>query len=211
MFSSGCSLCWLSIYSIVAWARVLSPNMDVWDREKGVSSKEVLIEITVDILKLRDYRFYNCWVCIPWIYDLLSRNKTCRFLKAPSLGKLRTWAPQADVPYTAVVIFLLVGQHPPAAEPVFFKGQCHEIFDHFFGLKDSAWARMNSQKRFREIFRFHGDFQSRSSKIGCLRSRWISCHDVRVVTDNADTCPHSCWLRWHSVRVVVDYADTMSA
>ena len=82
------------------------------------------------------------------------------------MGKLRTWAPQADVPYTVVVIFLLVGQHHPAAEPVFFKGQCHEIFDHFFGLKDSAWARMNSQKGFAKFFVFTEIFNREVRKSG---------------------------------------------
>ena len=26
------------------------------------------------------------------------------------------------------------------------KGQCHEIFDHFFGLKDSTWAPYEQAK-----------------------------------------------------------------
>ena len=32
------------------------------------------------------------------------------------------------------------------------KGQCHEIFNHFFGLKDST--HMNRQKQFHKIFHF---------------------------------------------------------
>ena len=45
-----------------------------------------------------------------------------------------------------------------------FKRQFHEIFDHFFGLKNSTWAPYDRQKWFRDIFRFRGDIRSQSSK-----------------------------------------------
>ena len=40
---------------------------------------------------------------------------------------------------------------------------------------------------------------------------WLCCHNVWVVVDYADTCPHSCWLRWHRAPIVIDYANMMSA
>ena len=39
----------------------------------------------------------------------------------------------------------------------------------FFGLKDSTWTLNERQKRFHEIFQFHGDIRSQSAKIGCPR------------------------------------------
>ena len=43
-------------------------------------------------LKLLLVPFSSFCVCIPWVSELLSLNKTCGFLKAPSIRKLRTWA-----------------------------------------------------------------------------------------------------------------------
>ena len=34
------------------------------------------------------------------------------------------------------------------------KGQCHEIFDHFFGLKDSMWAPYGQAKTVSLTFLF---------------------------------------------------------
>ena len=55
-------------------ALVLNPNIDVCDREK-----------------ILQFPFWSSWVCIPWVSYLLFRNKTCRFLKAPSFRGRRTW------------------------------------------------------------------------------------------------------------------------
>ena len=41
------------------------------------------------------------------------------------------------------------------------KGQCHKIFDHFFGQKTPSGPHMNRKKRFREIFRFREDFSKK--------------------------------------------------
>ena len=36
------------------------------------------------------------------------------------------------------------------------KGQCHEIFNHFFGLKDSTWATYEQAKTVLRTFLFLG-------------------------------------------------------
>ena len=120
------------------------------------------------------------------------------------------------------------------------KGQCHEIFNHVFVLKDAT--HLNRQKRLSQIFSFRWVTYS----IDCKVRNWVSA--VCVVKDCAGTqfffryrdfhilnycywmCKHiyskylfwlivplksvrnlqSTWLCWHHVRVVVDYANTVS-
>ena len=50
------------------------------------------------------------------------------------------------------------------------KGQCHEIFDHFFALKIRPGPHIIRRKRFREFFCFHEDIRLQSSKTAGLHS-----------------------------------------
>ena len=58
----------------------------------------------------------------------------------------------------------------------YLKGQCHEIFDHFWGLKDSTWAPYDQAKTSCENFRFRGDIQSQRLKIGFPHSQRLRGH-----------------------------------
>ena len=51
------------------------------------------------------------------------------------------------------------------------KGQCHEIFDHFFALKIRPGPHIIRRKRFRELFCFHEDIRLQISKIACPSSQ----------------------------------------
>ena len=59
----------------------------------------------------------------------------------------------------------------------YLKGQCHEIFDHFFiCLKDSTWAPYEQAKTVSRTFRFREDIRSQSSKNRCQRSQGLRGH-----------------------------------
>ena len=81
------------------------------------------------------------------------------------------------------------------------KGQCHEIFDHFFAQKIRPGPHLN--RRFHELFQ-------------CQRGQWLRWHCVSDVSHYADTvseystntrtlCQRSQWLRGHGQ----DYVDTL--
>ena len=63
----------------------------------------------------------------------------------------------------------VVAQAPNAEYSL--KGQCHEIFDHFFALKIRPGPHIIRRKRFRELFCFHEDIRLQISKIACPSSQ----------------------------------------
>ena len=111
------------------------------------------------------------------------------------------------------------------------KGQCQEIFDHFFCLKDPTWAPYEQAKTVWRNLSF-----SRRYSIAKVENRdtlfffrygdfnlfkLLLLHRVPVTIFLADCsfkicgkpspCPRSRWRRQHRVRVDKDYADIMSA
>ena len=69
------------------------------------------------------------------------------------------------------------------------KGQCHEIFDHyFFCLKDYG-VHINRHKQFHELYR-----------VFILFPKWNNLPCISVVIDYQ----RSHWLRWHAVCIVND-------
>ena len=86
------------------------------------------------------------------------------------------------------------------------KGQCHEIFEHFFGLKETTWAPGEQAITVLRNFLF---LRKYSRKNVCIRNLWIHWHGVSVNVDYADTV--SAWplLRRYHISVVHDYADTV--
>ena len=72
------------------------------------------------------------------------------------------------------------------------KGQCHEIFDHFFGLKDSTWGLYEQMKMVSPNFSF------------LRRDLWKTCRTVGVgiVSDDLDTFEK----RW---RLLTDFKGTI--
>ena len=88
------------------------------------------------------------------------------------------------------------------------KGEFLEIFDHFFGLKDSTWAPYEQAKTF-----------SRTFSISRRYSQKTCGHEVDDYADtvsaqsttNPTRCQCSQQLCRHRVSIVNDYADTVSA
>ena len=52
----------------------------------------VFVEINVELWKNAYFPFWSSPVSIPWVFGILFCNKTCMFLKPPSLWELRMWA-----------------------------------------------------------------------------------------------------------------------
>ena len=65
------------------------------------------------------------------------------------------------------------------------KGQSREIFDHFFGLKDSTWAPYEQAKTVSQNFLFSRRY-SIAKFVNCVSALTTLTH-VRVVVDCADT------------------------
>ena len=93
------------------------------------------------------------------------------------------------------------------------KGQCHEMFDHFFGLKDSIWALYQQAKTVSPTCSFREDIRSQISKIVGPRSPRLWGHaNFSLGKGFFIFLNYWNWLHWHhACRVVIDYADTMSA
>ena len=88
------------------------------------------------------------------------------------------------------------------------KGECLEIFDHFFGLKDSTWAPYEQAKTFSRTF----SISRRYSQKTCGHEVDDYADTVSVQsTTNPTRCQCSQQLRRHRVSIVNDYADTVSA
>ena len=85
------------------------------------------------------------------------------------------------------------------------KGQCHEIFDHFFGLKDSAWTPYEQAKIVSRSFSFE---DIREKEVWLRR---LTGHYFILFIYYEDTCWILHWLRVHGVSVVNVYADTTLA
>ena len=88
------------------------------------------------------------------------------------------------------------------------KGECLEIFDHFFGLKDSTWAPYEQAKTFSRTF----SISRRNSQKTCGHEVDDYADTVSAQsTTNPTRCQCSQQLRRHRVSIVNDYADTVSA
>ena len=62
-------------------------------------------------------------------------------------------------------------------ENVFDKSQCHEIFDNFFGLKDSTCAPYEQAKTVSQIFSFFAkifDLKVRKSRVPVVKDYWTT-------------------------------------
>ena len=87
-----------------------------------------------------------------------------------------------------------------------FEGQCHEIVDHFFGLKDSTWAP-NEKRISMQSLTLH------TAVLTFLNYCYLKCKHTQIhfLPDCFQKCPG----RLGRVRVVVDpcsdYGDTVSA